>query len=544
MSIDLEDPPQGRAEAEFAAELARIRPGLAAAYAEALPGARSTVLGLLWRGLLYEPVPGVAGRESALGRIRLSDGRLLTGPRRSPYDLEVGEDAAVLLDGRVYRRPGELVAALGLPGAARFGADLERSVASLALARAGAGMGSGTGPDERSLEWFEQSVVDGHPYHPCCRNRPGVSVAEQLAYMPEHRPVVDLDLIAVPVSRCVVVGAWPVWLRDIDRLLLPAHPWQSRHVLRELGLRPLVAGGIPARPLICVRTLAPVGGGPHVKTAFSTRMTSNVRDISPGSVRDSAPLSAMLVDLARRLDGGLRITRNLAAACAVVNGEPSADLAVLLRESPSEYAGAGETVIPVAALIVRPPNGGPPLIGGLPTAGPGWLAEFARLAWGAGLRLLAYGVTLEAHGQNLLVVLDRRGRPLRLVYRDLADIRVSPARLRRNGLTPPPLSPRLITDDPDELHAKLFGSLVGTTFSSLVSALGQGDREVEARLWAAVAAAAVQVFDDLPATGDTRADRAALFGTELPVKAHTVMQLDGGPAGDRWARFPNPLAQT
>lgn len=548
MSIDLEDPPQGRAEAEFAAELARIRPGLAAAYAEALPGARSTVLGLLWRGLLYEPVPGVAGRESAHGRIRLSDGRLLTGPCRLPYDVGAGEDSSVLLDGRVCLRPGELVAALGLPGAARFGADLDRGVASLALARAGAGTGSGAGLDERSLEWFEQSVVDGHPYHPCCRNRPGVSVAEQLAYMPEHRPVVDLDLIAVPVSQCVVVGAWPDWLRDIDRLLLPAHPWQSRHVLRELGLRPLVAGGIPARPLICVRTLAPVGGGPHLKTAFSTRMTSNVRDISPGSIRDSAPLSAMLVDLTRRLDGGLRITRNLAAACAVVNGEPSADLAVLLRESPSEYARAGETVLPVAALIVRPPNGGPPLIGGLPAAGRrqavGWLGEFARLAWGAGLGLLAFGVALEAHGQNLLVVLDRRGRPLRLVYRDLADIRVSPARLRRNGLTPPPLSPRLITDDPDELRAKLFGSLVGTTFSSLVSALGQGDREVEARLWAAVAAAAVQVFDDLPATADVRADRTALLGTELPVKAHTLMQLDGGPAGDRWARLPNPLSRT
>ena len=103
MSIDLEDPPQGRAEAEFAAELARIRPGLAAAYAEALPGARSTVLGLLWRGLLYEPVPGVAGRESAHGRIRLSDGRLLTGPCRLPYDVGAGEDSSVLLDGRVCR---------------------------------------------------------------------------------------------------------------------------------------------------------------------------------------------------------------------------------------------------------------------------------------------------------------------------------------------------------------------------------------------------------------------------------------------------------
>jgi DNA polymerase-3 subunit chi len=395
-----------------------------------------------------------------------------------------------------------------------------------------------------------------------------VSVAEQLAYMPEHRPVVDLDLVAVPASRCVVIGAWPDWLRDGDRLLLPAHPWQSRHVLPELGFRPFVAGGIAARPLICVRTLAPVGGGPHFKTAFSTRLTSNVRDISPGSIRDSAPLSAMLVHLARRLGGRLRITRNLAAACAVVNGEPSADLAVLVRESPTEYAGAGETVLPVAALIVRPPSGGPPLIhgvvrsstdgppfihgvvqspsGGGPPLGAAveWLREFARQALEAALGLLAYGVTLEAHGQNLLVVLDHHGRPIRLIYRDLADIRVSPARLRRNGMTPPPLSPRLITDDPDELHAKLYGSLVGTTFSSLVSALGQGDREAEARLWAVVAAVADQVFDDLPATADTRADRAALFGAELPVKAHTVMQFEGGPTGDRWARLPNPLSRT
>ncbi|WP_433514558.1 IucA/IucC family protein [Nonomuraea sp. CA-143628] len=592
MSIELEDPPQGRAEAEFAAKLAQVRPGLAAAYAEALPGARATILGLLWRGLLYEPVPGSAGRESpdgpgspdgqdsAAGRVRLADGRLLTGPSRLAYDLEMGEDSAVLLDGRAYTRPGELLAALGLPGSERFGADLDRSVASLALARAGARLGLGTEAEEGSLEWFEQSVVDGHPYHPSCRNRPGVSVAEQLAYMPEHRPVVDLDLVAVPASRCVVIGAWPDWLRDGDRLLLPAHPWQSRHVLPELGFRPFVAGGIAARPLICVRTLAPVGGGPHFKTAFSTRLTSNVRDISPGSIRDSAPLSAMLVHLARRLGGPLRITRNLAAACAVVDGEPSADLAVLVRESPTEYAGAGETVLPVAALIVRPPTGGPPLIHGVVRSSSGgpplihgivqpptdgqpfihgvvqspsgsprldaaveWLGEFARQALEAALGLLAYGVTLEAHGQNLLVVLDRHGRPIRLVYRDLADIRVSPARLRRNGLTPPPLSARLITDDPEELHAKLFGSLVGTTFSSLVSALGQGDREVEGRLWAVVAAVAGQVFDDLPATADTRADRAALFGAELPVKAHTVMQFEGGPTGDRWARLPNPLSR-
>ncbi|NEC78128.1 IucA/IucC family siderophore biosynthesis protein, partial [Streptomyces sp. SID7958] len=65
--------------------------------------------------------------------------------------------------------------------------------------------------------------------------------------------------------------------------------------------------------------------------------------------------------------------------------------------------------------------------------------RLARLALAVGLRLLELGVALEAHGQNLLVVLSPSGEPRRLVYRDLADIRVSPARLARHGIRVPDL---------------------------------------------------------------------------------------------------------
>ncbi|MYR59319.1 IucA/IucC family siderophore biosynthesis protein, partial [Streptomyces sp. SID625] len=75
----------------------------------------------------------------------------------------------------------------------------------------------------------------------------------------------------------------------------------------------------------------------------------------------------------------------------------------------------------------------------------------------AGLGLLELGVALEAHGQNLLVVLSASGAPVRLVYRDLADIRVSPARLARHGIAVPALPERNLTDDPAALRRKLFG---------------------------------------------------------------------------------------
>ncbi|WP_127937231.1 IucA/IucC family protein [Nonomuraea polychroma] len=551
----------GQVESEFAAELAVVRPDLSAAYAAALPGARAAVLGRLWRSLLYEPLPGLTvrspdGRGQAV--VVTSDGRQVAGRARLPYDL--GGEPALWLDGRPCTHPAELLAALGVPGSGRLVEDLANSVASLALSRASAAAPSLSAPP--TPVGYEQSVVDGHPYHPCCRNRPGVSVAEQLAYMPEHRPVVALDLIAVPAEDCLVTGPWPASLTDGDRLLLPVHPWQTKHVLPDLGLLPYTTGAIPAHPLMSVRTLAPLDGGPHVKTAFTTRMTSDVRDISPGSIRDCVALSDLLTDLSARLTGGPCVARYLAGAAATAKGELSADLSAMLREPTPTIAGPA-TVLPVAGPATVPPVAGsatvPPVAGSatvLPVAAvtremvrdpAEWLAAFARLALAAGLGMLALGAALEAHGQNLLIVIDEargahgRGLPVRLVYRDLADIRLSPARLARNGIEVPPVSARLLSDDPTVLHAKLFGSLIGTTFGSLISLFCEGDRAAESRLWAVVASAAREAFDALPGGPDVRADRDALFRPHIMVKALLLAQLEGAPPGDSWMEIPNPL---
>ncbi|MEV5327094.1 IucA/IucC family C-terminal-domain containing protein [Nonomuraea sp. NPDC052634] len=543
-------------EAEFAEELARVRPKLSGRYTAALPGARAAVMGRLWRGLLYETLPGLSA--AGPGCVVLTDGRKLTGPERRPYD--VRDEPVLHLDGHPHTHPAALLDALALPGTAALIADLDNSVASLALSRAGAPARPAATPEEH-----EQAVIDGHPYHPGCRNRPGVSVAEQLAYMPEHRPIVRLDLLAVPARDCLVTGPWPDSLRDGDRLLLPVHPWQSAHVLAGLGLRPHATGVIPARPLMAVRTLAPLDGGPHLKTAFSTRMTSDVRDISPGSVRDCVPLSGLLTTVAARCGGGLRIARYLAGAAGPIDGRPSADVSIMLRDpTPEPEPGTGPgTVLPLAALAlaVRPLTARPlaarPLTAPEGPASPGhefpgpaapalcavarepvaWLTAFARLAWESALGMLACGIAMEAHGQNLLVALDGGGRPYRLIYRDLADVRISPARLARHGVETPPVSARLLSDDPAVLHAKLFGSLIGTTFGSLISAFGQGDRAAEAKLWQVVATAARDAAGSLPA-----ADRAALFGERLPAKAHLLARMEG--AGDRWTTLPNPLIGT
>ncbi|MFG2874836.1 IucA/IucC family protein [Streptomyces sp. NPDC048337] len=500
--------PASPAEEAVAAELAGVRPALGSSYEAALPGARAAVLTRLWRALAFEPLPWVVGRERGPGGLvlRLAGGGRLEGPPPDPYATGPYVDE-LLLDGRAHRQAARLVAALGVPHGEEFAAELDGSTASLALSRAGQPPAGRDAAARSTWEW-EQRVVDGHPYHPNCRSRPGFSVAEQLAYAPEHRPVVELGLVAVRDEECLVTGDWPAEFRDGGRILVPVHPWQAAHALKHERVR----GGFAAHPLMALRTLAPVAaGGAHVKTALSTRLTSSVRDISGYSIETAAAVSAFAQTLSERLDGRLHITRTLGAASA-----HSPDLAAVLREPPEVFAdaAAGERVLPVAALGSFPP-----------ARSAAWRAEFARLALAVCLRVLELGVALEAHGQNLLVVLSPTDAPVRLVYRDLADIRISPARLVRHGVPVPPLSGRLITDDVSVLRRKLFGSL-------LTGALGATSGS------SAAFAEALSEAAGLPPTADTE----ALLRGPLPTKALTLMRLSPGVPGDQWAELPNPAA--
>ncbi|WP_105970009.1 IucA/IucC family protein [Streptomyces geranii] len=490
------------AEAEVADELAAVRPDLASRYAAELPGARAAVLTRLWRALVHEPLPWIVRREGGAGLL-LADGRRLEGPYADPYAVD-GRVTAVRLGTASYDDPVRLLTDLAVPHGPAFAAELGHSVASLALSRANQ---DGTGGDPVTGWEWEQRVVDGHPFHPNCRSRPGFSVAEQLAYGPEHRPVVQLALVAA--DGCAVHGEWPEWLRDGGAQglpLIPVHPWQAAHVL-QLPSR----GALSAHPLMSLRSLALPDNGPHLKTALSARLTSSVRDISPYSIGTAETVSAFMESMAARLDGLLHITRTLGAVTA-----DSPDLAAVLRESPDRYAGAGERVVPVGALAAT----------GFPQS-PAWLAEFTRLALTVGLRLLDLGVALEAHGQNLLVVLSASGDPLRLVYRDLADIRVSPARLARHGIPAPELTGRIVTDDEPTLRRKLFGSLVA-------GALG-----ATAGSEAALRAALETAVRGLPRTPDL----LALLEQPLPTKALTLMRLSPETPGDLWTELPNPLGE-
>lgn len=453
------------------------------------------------------------------------------------------EPFLVTMNSQRFEDPAELMRKLILPGeTARLADELEQSVAYLALARAGQpepSLGEHTltslAGRVDGLARLEQAVVDGHPLHPCCRTRIGMSPAEVLAYAPEHRPTVALEVYLVPSGR---------WLSTGTGLppRLPVHPWQREHVLTSYPFLRPAGHQIPARPLMSLRTLASVAEpSRHYKTAIDVQMTSAVRIVSPAAVRNAPVLSHLLTMISADL--GINVWPEPAAGAVLSeDGSPLRELAVSTRRA--VLPGPNEVILPIAALAAPSPADGRPLIceavtlgyGGHPA---GFLADLAGLILPPLLTLLQRGVALEAHGQNLLVTLTH-GRPSGLSYRDISNVRVSPARLRRHGHDVPNIYAEFVTDNPDHLRNKAFGSGITVALGEPIAVLAREYSLDPTQLWRLVADRVEQHYARLPASaaGDAR----ALLSDRLPVKATTAMRLARESFEDTWAMLDNPLA--
>ncbi|MFC4068513.1 IucA/IucC family protein [Actinoplanes subglobosus] len=476
-------------------QIAAIRPGLLDGYDTALPAARAAILARLLIATETEPLPGITSRHHHDGRthVRFND-TVLSYPTSAatPFH-QPPPGLTVTVRGHTVDDPATLAATLW--PTSTLTTELAGSVANLALARA-ANPTPPTWPDNPEPGQIEQSLIDGHPLHPCCRTRTGMTVADQLAYAPEHRPTFTLHRLRVPTTR---------WHGTGEPVLL-AHPWQATRLREQYPWLTDDGHTTPVRPLMSLRTVAPLDGGPHIKTAVDIQMTSAVRTVSPAAVHNGPLLSALLQDLTR--DMPLDVLAETTAGAVITDHGPDRRLAHLIRQAPPADA------IPLGILADNPQRFGDPyrIIKDL------GVVFFEPLA-----RLLNRGIALEAHGQNSLVLI-RHGRIVRALYRDLGGVRVHPTRLRAAGHTLPPLHGDLPTDDDTELRTKLAAAALATVARQIITNAGTDPDH----LW--------QI------TAHALRDHPALLTEPLPVKATTAMRLADNPLHDRWTHLPNPMA--
>ena len=250
------------------AELATLRPDLLGRYDAELPGARAAILGRLLGALAREPLPGLVTRQplpaavtreplpaAVTGSARLAVGfaggttvEFPAAPAALFAAAEAGLIAQVRPAGAPASPPGPpaeaanvddpgALARLLWPGTALV-REIDNSVANLALARAARPKRQLPSAGEPgTLAALEQLVTDGHPLHPCCRTRGGMSVADVLAYAPEHAPVIRLRRLRVPPDRWYGTAAPD-----------PATPTRGRPTVSASATRGWPTTARPARP--------------------------------------------------------------------------------------------------------------------------------------------------------------------------------------------------------------------------------------------------------------------------------------------------------
>jgi len=496
----------------------------------------------------------------------------------------------------------ELTLATGVPNdefAAQVGSS-HAAVAAITTARAAAGAGpagtgTGTGTGTRNEHEHgpkaailaapllgrylssEQALIAGHRFHPAPKARTG-DPRHWLPFAPEAGARFPLRFLAVHGDVLDTDGD----ATELDRLgspaapagyhVLPAHPWQLslladrnwlRRALRDRLLIDLGPGPRDVVPTSSVRTVYDPVADVFCKFSLNVRITNCVRKNSwyelAGSVVMTDLLGPVFDDLAVRFPGTAMLGEPGYRTVTLAEEEAAEGLSVIVREGLRGHLAPGVTPMLAAALTeppwTEPPWTGPPGAGRGETAGglldgrdPEWLLGW----WEAYVRAVAlpvlhalfgHGVVLEPHLQNVLVSVDRDGRPAQAIFRDMEGTKLLTPRHEAVLATLKPGVARALGYDAERGWNRVAYCLFVNHLAEIAAAVADRhpdqDGQFEGAMW--------RRADELLA-GFAREHgwppqlRAVLAGVPLPAKANLRLRWARG--ADREAAYlavRNPL---
>jgi siderophore synthetase component len=306
---------------------------------------------------------------------------------------------------------------------------------------------------------LESLVVDGHPYHPSYKSRLGFTPADNAAYGPEFARPIRPVLVGLRPDLVQWRGCPGMGPAIVDgRVVLPVHPWQwERHgattwaaLAAEGALVPLGPAADEYRAQQSIRSLANTSrpGEPTLKLALSIVNTSTARTLAPHTVTNAPLITGWLQGIAARDPYLARDLRPVLLG-ETLGAAHSPELAAIWRESLHRHLAAGEEAAPFTALCHVDATGEPFIAPWVKEQGvEPWARRLLEVTVAPVLHfLVASGIGLEAHAQNLILIHDG-GRPRRLALRDFHDgIRFCPT-----GLADAAVPPALRVTPPEHLR--------------------------------------------------------------------------------------------
>lgn len=274
-----------------------------------------------------------------------------------------------------------------------------------------------------SLRYDTLAAYAGHPIYPTGLARWGLAPADQVRYAPEYHPTFPLRWTSVPADAVTFAGALPLWWPTAGELGLTGVPFPVHPVATAEG--PEL---VNVTPTLSMRTVQ-VRADPrvHIKLPLptSTLGLRNRRTIKPGTLSDAAIVGRQLAAI---LADEPEFDRVLVADEQTYAHTDDEMLAFLVRR----YPALDGDVVPVAALGARTERDQTVLdeladryYHGDRTA---LLTDYLRLLFDFHVTLLLrHGIALEAHQQNVSLVLS--DTEIRLLYKDNDGPRIRDDRL-------------------------------------------------------------------------------------------------------------------
>ncbi|MCU4926803.1 IucA/IucC family siderophore biosynthesis protein [Halobacteria archaeon AArc-dxtr1] len=380
--------------------------------------------------------------------------------------------------------------------------------------------------------------------------------------------------------------------RAVDEYaVVPVHPLQYYRTIPARYARQRAEGRVvpipdyahPATPQLNLRTVVPYQTDrtpdaplPHLKLAIPVQTTNVVRTLSPHAVTNGPQVTDVVREIERRESfEAFGLLSEPVATCYHPPGGPHPEgeafddarhLSGLLRTNPAAHplVPEGAALVVASALVADAPSTGRPLVAELidrygevqgvsstEEAALAFLEEYLSIVVPAQLRLLCvYGVALESHLQNSLVVFDpERAQPIAALVRDLGGIRVHQGRLTEHGLSIDPYPDSdLDADGEADCYRKLYYALFQNHLAELIATIATALPVDERDCWALVRTECERAFETLRADGLAPADRIrrderALFAEPATHKALTAMRLRGKRHEYVTSEVSNPLSE-
>ncbi len=446
-------------------------------------------------------------------------------------------------------------------------------------------------------------ALEGHPFYPTWKSKPGLTAGEVAALSPEFHACVPVRIAAIRADMAYVermphvdgynewfAAAFPsLWRQWKDGLNasrhdekewhpLPIHGWHlENYVVKEYaqeiasGLLLLDGPDITTVPSMSFRTMLPLEpqAAPFIKLPVALWLTSEQRSLQAKSIhmgpRNSAVIKA-IVAAERGFDATFDILPEEVGLhyrnALTQDDRPGRHLSVVYRGSDEAFGRTdGLLPIPVATLLTSAPTDGRPLITELiehgaratPASVEEYFRRYARVVIRPVIGIyLLYGIGLEAHQQNTFVLFSPDGLPRSILVRDFGDGRTYAPLLAERGydLRPyvwPGILPTVFSEDIEPVRSLVLHACFLCHLHELATLLTDEYGLSPTRLWTILREETEGAFDSLTSRISSRplwqAERAAFLDQPWPARSVLRMHLQRYADYRLQHHLPNPLAR-